>query len=74
MSTSEEYGAMKRVRTSVFGRLLKAFKFLNFRKSLATGLLSGGVAQFVASPADLVKVQMQMEGLRKLQNLPPRLA
>ncbi|KAH7710365.1 CBN-UCP-4 protein [Aphelenchoides avenae] len=41
-------------------------------KSLVAGLTSGAVAQFAASPADLVKVQMQMEGLRKLQNLPPR--
>lgn len=41
-------------------------------KSMFSGLLSGAVAQFVASPADLVKVQMQMEGLRKRQNLPPR--
>uniref|UniRef100_A0A1I7Z842 Mitochondrial uncoupling protein 4 n=1 Tax=Steinernema glaseri TaxID=37863 RepID=A0A1I7Z842_9BILA len=41
-------------------------------KSMTIGLFSGAFAQFVASPADLVKVQMQMEGLRKLQNLPPR--
>uniref|UniRef100_A0A914BUJ6 Mitochondrial uncoupling protein 4 n=1 Tax=Acrobeloides nanus TaxID=290746 RepID=A0A914BUJ6_9BILA len=46
--------------------------YFSFWKSLTTGLLSGAVAQFVASPADLVKVQMQMEGLRKRQNLPPR--
>lgn len=36
------------------------------------GLFSGAFAQFVASPADLVKVQMQVEGLRKLQKLPQR--
>ena len=36
------------------------------------GLISGAFAQFVASPADLVKVQMQMEGLRARKNLPPR--
>jgi hypothetical protein len=36
------------------------------------GLISGAVAQFFASPADLVKVQMQMEGIRRLQGLPPR--
>jgi solute carrier family 25 uncoupling protein 27 len=41
-------------------------------KSMFSGLISGAFAQFVASPADLIKVQMQMEGLRKLQNLPPR--
>jgi solute carrier family 25 uncoupling protein 27 len=41
-------------------------------KSMISGAFSGAIAQFVASPADLIKVQMQMEGLRKLQNLPPR--
>ncbi|CAJ0938343.1 unnamed protein product, partial [Mesorhabditis belari] len=41
-------------------------------KSAICGLVSGAVAQFFASPTDLVKVQMQMEGLRKLANLPPR--
>lgn len=39
---------------------------------MISGAFSGAIAQFVASPADLIKVQMQMEGLRKLQNLPPR--
>jgi len=41
-------------------------------KSMFAGLISGAFAQFVASPADLVKVQMQMEGLRARKNLPPR--
>jgi len=36
------------------------------------GVLAGGVAQFLASPADLIKVQVQMEGRRKLQGLEPR--
>ena len=31
------------------------------------GMVSGGVGQFVASPADLIKVRMQMEGRRRLQ-------
>lgn len=39
---------------------------------MISGLVSGAFAQFVASPADLIKVQMQMEGLRARQNLPPR--
>lgn len=38
------------------------------------GVLAGGVAQFLASPADLVKVQVQMEGRRRLQGLPPRVS
>uniref|UniRef100_A0A0N4Z369 Mitochondrial uncoupling protein 4 n=1 Tax=Parastrongyloides trichosuri TaxID=131310 RepID=A0A0N4Z369_PARTI len=41
-------------------------------QAMFCGLVSGAVAQFAASPMDLVKVQMQMEGLRKLQNLPKR--
>ncbi|PAV86153.1 hypothetical protein WR25_24454 [Diploscapter pachys] len=36
-------------------------------KAMMAGAVSGLVAQFAASPTDLVKVQMQMEGLRKLQ-------
>ncbi|KAL4709914.1 hypothetical protein ACJJTC_003877 [Scirpophaga incertulas] len=36
------------------------------------GLLAGALAQLVASPTDLVKVQMQAEGRRILQGRPPR--
>jgi len=36
------------------------------------GMVSGGLGQLVASPADLVKVRMQMEGKRRLQGLPVR--
>lgn len=36
------------------------------------GAFSGLIAQFAASPTDLVKVQMQMEGLRRLQKQPLR--
>ncbi|KAI6235077.1 Cht-1 [Aphelenchoides besseyi] len=50
----------------------KSAERISLWKSLVAGLISGAVAQFVASPADLVKVQMQMEGLRLRQNLPPR--
>ncbi|KHJ77675.1 hypothetical protein OESDEN_22705, partial [Oesophagostomum dentatum] len=34
-------------------------------KSMICGSVAGLVAQFAASPTDLVKVQMQMEGLRR---------
>jgi len=37
------------------------------------GMVSGGAAQWVASPADLIKVRMQMEGRRRLQGLPTRI-
>lgn len=42
------------------------------RKSAIGGVTSGAVAQFCASPADLVKVQLQMEGKRRLLGKPPR--
>ncbi|XP_037094450.1 mitochondrial uncoupling protein 4-like [Pollicipes pollicipes] len=36
------------------------------------GLAAGGLGQLLASPADLVKVQMQTEGRRRLLGLQPR--
>ena len=42
------------------------------RKASASGLLGGALAQFLASPTDLIKVQMQMEGRRLLEGKPPR--
>ncbi|XP_067928148.1 mitochondrial uncoupling protein 4-like [Watersipora subatra] len=41
-------------------------------QSALCGAFAGGLGQFLASPADLVKVNMQMEGKRKLDGLPPR--
>jgi len=45
---------------------------LLLRKAVLGGLTAGGMAQFIASPTDLVKVQMQMEGKRRLDGKPPR--
>lgn len=42
------------------------------RQAIVGGILVGGVAQLLASPADLIKVQMQMEGRRRLEGKPPR--
>ena len=42
-----------------------------FRQAAGAGLLAGGLGQLLASPADLVKVQMQMEGRRRLQGHKP---
>jgi len=42
------------------------------RKAVLSGLTAGGMAQFLASPTDLVKVHMQMEGRRRLDGKPPR--
>ncbi|KAJ6216471.1 hypothetical protein RDWZM_007628 [Blomia tropicalis] len=41
-------------------------------KAVLGGCVAGMTAQFLASPADLVKVQVQMEGRRRLQGLEPR--
>lgn len=41
-------------------------------KSATCGILAGCVAQWLASPADLVKVQIQMEGKRRLMGEKPR--
>ncbi|CAG2245887.1 SLC25A27 [Mytilus edulis] len=42
------------------------------KKSSLGGLTAGAMGQFIASPTDLVKVQMQMEGRRRLEGKPPR--
>ncbi|KAE8605318.1 hypothetical protein XENTR_v10015062 [Xenopus tropicalis] len=41
-------------------------------KSVVGGMTAGAIGQFFASPTDLVKVQMQMEGKRRLEGKPPR--
>ncbi|XP_059477107.1 mitochondrial uncoupling protein 4 [Neocloeon triangulifer] len=41
-------------------------------KSATSGVCAGALAQFLASPADLVKVHIQMEGKRRLMGEPPR--
>lgn len=43
------------------------------RKAVVGGVSAGAIGQFFASPTDLVKVQMQMEGKRKLEGKPLRL-
>ncbi|RLW12419.1 hypothetical protein DV515_00000633 [Chloebia gouldiae] len=42
------------------------------RKAVVGGMCAGAIGQFFASPTDLVKVQMQMEGKRKLEGKPLR--
>ena len=41
-------------------------------KKVVAGMTAGGVGQLVASPTDLIKTQIQMEGKRGLQGKPPR--
>ncbi|XP_059616899.1 mitochondrial uncoupling protein 4 [Phlebotomus argentipes] len=45
---------------------------LPIHKSALCGVTAGALAQWMASPADLVKVQCQMEGKRRLMGLEPR--
>lgn len=48
------------------------FPSLLGRKAVVGGMSAGAIGQFFASPTDLVKVQMQMEGRRKLEGKPLR--
>ena len=41
-------------------------------KGIAAGMLAGGFGQFIATPTDLVKVQMQIEGKRIAKGKLPR--
>jgi len=41
-------------------------------KKVVAGMTAGGVGQLVASPTDLIKTQVQMEGRRRLAGKPPR--
>ena len=45
---------------------------LSTRKAIPGGMISGAAAQFLASPTDLVKVRLQMEGRRVLEGKSPR--
>lgn len=61
--------------TSKLVKLMVTFKNVSpciIRKSVIGGMLAGVVGQFLANPTDLVKVQMQMEGKRKLEGKPLR--
>lgn len=42
------------------------------RKAIPTGMIAGAGGQFLASPTDLVKVRLQVEGKRVLEGHPPR--
>ena len=43
-----------------------------YRKAIPTGMIAGAMGQFLASPTDLVKVRLQMEGRRVLDGYKPR--
>lgn len=58
----------------IFLFLEDGLKFSNLliRKAALGGMSAGALGQFMASPTDLVKVQIQMEGRRRLEGKPPR--
>lgn len=60
----------KWLKTSVFHQ--DNDKAFPLHKSAFCGITAGVIAQYIASPADLLKVQLQMEGRRRLLGLPPR--
>jgi solute carrier family 25 uncoupling protein 27 len=64
------------VRIGTFDYMRKRFVqdsgSMTLWKSAVAGVSAGALAQFLASPADLVKVQIQMEGRRRLMGEPPR--
>ncbi|XP_048840994.1 mitochondrial uncoupling protein 4 isoform X1 [Brienomyrus brachyistius] len=62
--------AYEQLRESPLGR--NEDSSFPFWKSVVGGMLGGALGQFMASPTDLVKVQMQMEGRRRLEGKPPR--
>ncbi|XP_066494001.1 mitochondrial uncoupling protein 4 isoform X2 [Tiliqua scincoides] len=58
------------LRDSVLGRAED--KSFPLWKAVVGGMTAGAIGQFFASPTDLVKVQMQMEGKRQLEGKPLR--
>nr|XP_056712801.1 mitochondrial uncoupling protein 4 [Euleptes europaea] len=58
------------LRDSVLGRA--ADGSFPLWKAVVGGMMAGAIGQFFASPTDLVKVQMQMEGKRRLEGKPLR--
>ncbi|XP_056621271.1 mitochondrial uncoupling protein 4 isoform X1 [Triplophysa dalaica] len=62
--------AYEQLRESVLGRSEDGS--FPFWKAVIGSMISGALGQFIASPTDLVKVQMQMEGMHRLEGKPPR--
>jgi solute carrier family 25 uncoupling protein 27 len=63
-------GFYEQLRENVLGRSPDGH--YPFYKAVLGGGMAGAAAQFIASPTDLVKVQMQMEGKRRLEGEPVR--
>ncbi|KAJ8873748.1 hypothetical protein PR048_024582 [Dryococelus australis] len=59
------------LKTSLLGATQISSLTPSLLKSAVNGLVAGVVAQFLANPADLVKIRMQAEGRRRLLGQPP---
>lgn len=68
--TGVRMGAYEQIREKVLRR--NSDGSFPVWKAAIGGLCAGSIGQFAASPMDLVKVQMQMEGRRRMEGHPPR--
>ncbi|XP_055600629.1 mitochondrial uncoupling protein 4-like [Uranotaenia lowii] len=66
------YSGVRIVAYDAMRTKLRGDKELTLWQSAVAGVGAGMVAQWLASPADLVKVQIQMEGKRRLLGQEPR--
>ncbi|XP_046462018.1 mitochondrial uncoupling protein 4-like [Daphnia pulex] len=68
--TGVRFGAYEKMRENVFKK--NPDGSYSLWKAAIGGMSAGALGQFMASPTDLVKVQIQMEGKRRLEGKPPR--
>ena len=68
--TGVRMGVYEQLRDKVLGRNSDG-SFPTWKAAIA-GLSAGSFGQFVSSPMDLIKVQMQMEGRRQMEGKAPR--
>uniref|UniRef100_A0A0R3S2E8 Mitochondrial carrier protein n=1 Tax=Elaeophora elaphi TaxID=1147741 RepID=A0A0R3S2E8_9BILA len=68
--TGFRMGVYEVMRSAIFDK--EKEKIFPLWQSAICGLVSGAVAQFLASPTDLIKVQMQAKRLRKLNGFQSR--
>lgn len=58
------------IRENIFGR--DKHGRYPLWKAIPSGMIAGAMAQYIASPTDLVKIRLQMEGKRVLEGKTPR--
>ncbi|VDK64764.1 unnamed protein product [Onchocerca ochengi] len=68
--TGFRMGIYEAIRSAIFDK--EKHKIFPIWQSAICGLVSGAVAQFLASPTDLIKVQMQAKRMRKSDNFQPQ--